>query len=197
METEALETFLPDWHRHRLEAVARKHADELSWMRGGTGNDSDDVDRLVVNMLRHEFTSYEEEQDLRAYRAACVAIGMRYPWLADECERQIARRLRDDAERKSRLESFEAEERARKLWRHERSVTSAKVVGSLSVGMKVGVRIKGRDRTAVITWMGRSRVEVFYAIKSGAERWVKVYASEVSPLLAEVEVEAARVAQRP
>ena len=175
-----METFFPDWHRSRLESVAARHADEISFERGGMGCECGDIDRLVVNLLRHEFTSYDDDQSAQAHRAACLAIKARFPWLADECERQIARRASDDAWFHSMLDAYEAEERARKLWRQERSARSAEVIGSLSIGLSVGVKIKGHHRAGVITWLGRSRVEVAYSIKSGAERRAKVYASEVS-----------------
>ncbi|MEA2591244.1 MAG: hypothetical protein QOD62_1075 [Actinomycetota bacterium] len=177
-----MKIFLPDWNRERLERTARRHADALSIERGGPGCDSDDTDRLVVNLLRHEFTTYDWDPTEEMKREACLAIKSKYPWLAEECDRQIFLRALDEATEASIREEIEAEKRARTDRRQERSAASAKAIAELSVGMAVSAYIRGHRRIATITEVRRRRMDVSYSIKSGAQRTDRLYASEVVPL---------------
>lgn len=81
--------------------MALVHVAELNAYRRGDYDPPDRADdRLVVNMLRHEYTSYDGDQSEERYYAANEAIAAQYPWLVDECERQSAiRRSMEDLRR--------------------------------------------------------------------------------------------------
>jgi hypothetical protein len=81
-----IRTELPDLSRPRLIRAARDHPLDLAIQYEGEAPCCDDH-RLVVNMLRHEYTDYDADQSAPGHRAACEAIAARYPWLADECAR--------------------------------------------------------------------------------------------------------------
>lgn len=171
----------PDWDRSRLEDRAIAHAEELSWERGGYGWRGGDVDRIVVNMLRHEFTDYDETQSGQTPTAACRAIGARYPWLAGECECQLRRRRAADEDAAALAEMMNAEEGARRRWRRERAAESRQAIRQLALGMTVRARTRRHDRVARIIKLGRSRITVEFRIKSGQRRTAVLYARDVSP----------------
>ena len=179
-----IQTRFPDWSRVKLETIARQHADEVALAYGRVGAETDDVDRLVVNMLRHEFTNYDDDQIEHAHRLACEAIKARCPWLGDECHRQITRRAAAEQEDAAFAEMAEHWERAEKARLEERSRDSSLVIGALKVGDEVIAHIVGRERRGTITWVGRLRVEVRYVIKTGEARTRRLYASTVRPVVA-------------
>jgi len=43
----------------------------------------------IVNHLRHEYTSYNHKYTLSRFKEVNAAISETYPWLYEECERQI------------------------------------------------------------------------------------------------------------
>jgi hypothetical protein len=86
-----LTTHLPDWDRQHLVAVVRRQRGFCSKASVGKTR------RHLVNMLRHQYTNYDECQSTERFVAACRAIATAYEWLATECERQIAWRLRRDS----------------------------------------------------------------------------------------------------
>lgn len=138
-----------------------------------------DIDRAVLKMCRHELTTYDDDQSVNAHQAACGAIKAKYPWLAAECDAQLRRRAILEAEPASMLALWEAEQAAREEARRQRSAASVEANSGPGLGMVVDVRIKGHERSATITRLGRCRVEVSYTIKTGAERQASLYASEV------------------
>lgn len=170
----------PAWSREVLGRHAISHADDVALERGHVPGDGP-VDRLVVNMLRHEFTSYDSAQTVSMHRAACEAIADRYGWLRPECERQIRARERAECDERSAFLAAEAQEVAARKWRHDRVSESRAAIAALTVGMAVNATVKGRSRTATIAKVGRSRITVAFRLKSGAERTALVYARDVQP----------------
>lgn len=84
---------LPDWSKERLVSVMRKR---LPNVRSATSCKSRN-DRHVVNMLRHNFTNYDVRQSADDFILVVSTIAEKYPWLAVECTRQIAYRLKKEA----------------------------------------------------------------------------------------------------
>jgi hypothetical protein len=64
-----LEIDLPRWPRRKPERVAVEHSIDVALSRDQMPGDAP-VDRLVVNMLRHEFTNYDADPTREAHRAA-------------------------------------------------------------------------------------------------------------------------------
>jgi len=176
-----MRTRFPDWGRECLEKVALEHAIEVS-VASGREFDSSLTGRLVANMARHEFTDYDEDQSTERFAEACAAIADRYPWLSGECNAQVARRRLADAqatlaaEMEQRWRQDEAERR------RERSAEAAEAIGGLVLGQRARARVKGQERTGVLTWIGRRRVELAFTIKSGEERSARLFANEVTVL---------------
>jgi len=90
-----IKIFFPDWDRPKLEKIAVRHAIEVNSCYD-RDPDYSKTERLVVNMLRHEFTDYDNEQSASRFIAACTAIAAHYPWLSDECHHQIAKRRKQN-----------------------------------------------------------------------------------------------------
>jgi hypothetical protein len=114
-----LRVSFPSWSRRKLEREAVAHADDVALERGVMPGDAP-VDRLVVTMLRDEFTSFDATQTARVHRAAGEAVADRYPWLRPECGRQI--RLRELAERDEAgwVAAAVEQEQAATRWRLDR-----------------------------------------------------------------------------
>jgi hypothetical protein len=169
---------LPDWSRKQLEDTALAHGGELALLYGREPGEAS-IERLVVNMLRHEFTDYDVDPSLEAKRRSCVAIAERFPWLAEEGCRQIDQRKRQEAEAAmwSEMADFLQRERAQKA--AERSRAFREAISLMPAGTKVMARVAGREREGTIVWQGRARVDVAYTIKSGQERTKRLYASDV------------------
>jgi sRNA-binding protein len=140
-----------------------------------------DMDRLVVNMLRHEFTSYGQTRSTFAHVKACEAIAKRFPWLQDECERQMQQRAKRDHQRELVLRIPDNPNGTWASRRKDRADRSREAIEKLSVGEAVTVTVGGYQRSARITGVGRSRVTVEFTTKSGASRTAVVYASSVRP----------------
>jgi len=127
----------PDLTREELETRAREHAARRI---GIPENEVFNVDRLVVNLLRHTATNYDCDQSARRHTASCDAIARRYPWLAEECARQMLRREDECA------------------W--ERRIGNVSGTGNhtLSVGDTVIAIVNGRERECEVVESGRSKV---------------------------------------
>lgn len=128
--------------------------------------DVSDDNRAVVNWLRHEHTDYDDDQ------AAA------FPWLADECARQIRRRAEAEAQQREFTEEYERERRRRKEERRLLVERSRQAIHDKRVqaGQRVPLRAHGRTYQATVTSVARSRATVSYALKSGAVRTATVYA---------------------
>lgn len=167
----------PDWPQQRLERVAEQHASEIA---AAYGRDSEaPVDRLVVNLLRHEFTAYDQAPTQEAHRIACDAIAARFPWLAEECRRQVRARAADERLVQEGVQMMEAAANEGKRFRAERVAESKAVIGRLKPGMQVRAKVAGRLRNATILKVGRSRVTIEFSIKSGARREALLYARDL------------------
>jgi hypothetical protein len=173
-----IESF-PDLDRDHLEELAIEHAVRLGLSREDLRSPNK-LNPAVVNMLRHEFTDYDElGQTADAHREACRAIAQRFSWLGAECQWQIAQRKDERELAESMYQDYKAELEERKVKRLALAESSAEVIGQLSLGDEVVVLMRGREYSGVLTWLGHSRVEVTYRLKSGAERTKRVYAREV------------------
>ncbi len=114
----------------------------------------------VLDMLRHEFTGDDDNQNMGRFMKACSEMAVRFPWLSGECERQMLRlrEIEETAETWGRMaeagEQREAEER------RARSAASAEAIVDLHIGQRVRARVRGHERIGTITWIGRRRVEI-------------------------------------
>lgn len=170
----------PNLSRHRLIKAARDHAVELEVSCGVQATDRDDV-RLVVNMLRHEYTDYDADQSAPRHRAACEAIAARYPWLAAECARQIKVRAAAEQVNEQMIQEWLAEEERRRTQKRDLIAASRAVIDDLTVGQHVTATVRGHVRHGVLTKVARSRVTMEFTLRTGAARTVTLYAAEVRP----------------
>jgi len=177
--TDGIDTRLPSWSRERLEMTAAAHASVIVAERGWDGP-APAVETLTVNMLRHEFTSYDEDQSDRSHAAACRAIAAKYPWLAGECDRQSHRRAAREREERAFMQMWRDQRDETREWRAVRVARSREAVTDLTVGQVVKARIRGHDRKAKIVKVARSRVTVEFVINSGASQDSVIYASDVA-----------------
>ena len=107
-KVEALpEPELPDWNREKLIARAVRNYNAIWENRGREDKfatvDADEcfLQRITVNYIRHMLTEYERRLDALfgqvGKQDACIivknkvlqAIGNKYHWLAEECNRQM------------------------------------------------------------------------------------------------------------
>lgn len=153
----------------RLEQLAREHAWQLDLEYGRSGSQAP-IDRLVVNYLRHECTDYDLEQSAPRHRAACEAIARTFPWLAEECRRQVDRRAQQDLEEEELRRALADEEEQHRAERRAMVTRSREVIKGMHVGQRVRFRDGRYPRTGVITKLGRSRVTVAYQVATGRDR---------------------------
>jgi hypothetical protein len=161
--------------------VALEHAIEVS-VAYGREFDGSLTDRLVVNMARHRFTDYDEDQSFERFAQACAAIAERYPWLSGECNAQVARRRLADAQATLAAQTAQRWREDQVERRRARSAEAAQAIGGLALHRRARARFKGHERTGVLTWIGRRRVELAFTLKSGEERRARLYANEVTVL---------------
>jgi len=177
--TPAIVTNFPNVSRVQLEALVVERE-----VRRGKPREALDSPRLknrgAVNMLRHEFTNYDEMSDLEgAHRLVLQAIAAQYPWLAQECQYQLTQRSERRQLAVAMVETYEAERDEAMQRRHALAAASKDAIAQFHVGDEIVVVLKGREYSGVVSWVGRSRVEVVYRLRSGAEQTRKFYASEV------------------
>jgi hypothetical protein len=186
-----LRTYFPNWDRDKLISRAWQHVNDLamdrawevgaSWTPTDNASDTEDHDlRVVVNMLRHEHTDYDDDQSNERHAAACRRISEKFPWLAEECERQIRTRKAQDEMYEDLAQSMAEQEREAKAARRNLIAASREACKTLQVGQVVNFKILGHDRTGAVTKAARSKVIVSYAIKSGAKREACIYAGLVT-----------------
>jgi hypothetical protein len=152
-----VEIDLPDWRRRKLERIAVDHAIEVALAYDRLPGDAP-VDRLVVNMLRHEFTSYDADPTQEAHRVVCDAIAARFPWLTTECERQVRMRAHREAEETRWAADSQAQTAAELAWKRTRAEESSQAIGRFTVGMRVTAKVKGHIRDATVVKVGRPRL---------------------------------------
>ncbi|WP_019969761.1 hypothetical protein [Mycobacterium sp. 141] len=113
-------------------------------------------DRNIVNMLRHDFTTYDEQvrsaRSDRLYREVLDAIAADFPWLAGQCRR-------DRATHGDRLPLHVTAQRGAWTDARTRMAADRAVASGLSVGDRVTVSWHG-PRRATVTEVRRSRVRV-------------------------------------
>jgi hypothetical protein len=172
-----IETFFPNWQGSKLEKIAVQRAIEVNSYYD-RDPDCSKTDRLVVNMLRHEFTDYDCDQSTSRFIAACDAISTHYPWLNDECRRQIAKRRKSEAERTAHLQMMQEEQEVNR----QRSNESSQFIDRFYIGQTVQGRIRGHNRIGEVTWIGTRRVEISFRLATGQERRYRLYASQVTPI---------------
>jgi hypothetical protein len=176
-----MKTWFPNCSRPHLERTALDHAIELA-VASGRGVETSATDRLVVNMLRHEFTDYDDDPSVANFSSACRAIARRFSWLGQQCTRQVAQRRRAEVEKSALLEMHEEEKGCRREDRRRRSLASIPVIEGLVIGTPVTAVVRGFPRQGTITWRGRRRVEITFLLKSGEVRTSRRYASAVRPV---------------
>lgn len=175
-----VEIEFPDWSRRKLERTAVEHGIDVALAYGREHGDAP-TDRLVVNMLRHEFTGYDTDPSQENHRAVCESIAARYRWLKPECDRQIRARAQSEAFER------EAAEEAEQMWASERTERRARVeqskqvIGQFREGMQVTASVKGHRRNATVLKVGRTRLTIGFTIKTGADRTAVIHACEVQP----------------
>jgi hypothetical protein len=89
--TARLHTQFPNLDRITLCARAMNHALDPDYDYDYDFDPCVPEERLAANMLRHANTNYDDYRSADRHRAACEAIAQRYPWLAEECQRQNVR----------------------------------------------------------------------------------------------------------
>lgn len=174
------ETEFPDWPRRRLERVAVEHAAKVALTYDRVPGDAP-AGRLVVNMLRHEFTSYDADPTPENHRAVCEAIAARFPWLQNECERQVQARERQEAEERAAMEWAEATLATEQAGRKACIEESKRAISRFREGMTVTAKVKGHVREATVLKVGRTRLTIGFKIKTGAGRTAVVYARDAQP----------------
>lgn len=180
-EADIVDVEFPDWRRSKLERLAGEHAVDVALHSGrGVGGDAP-VDRLVVNMLRHEFTSYDANPSQENHRLACEAIAARYHWLKPECDRQINARIEAEAISRELLDWAEETQAYERAERQARAEESRRAIGQIHVGMKVRATVKRYQRVATVLKVGRTRITIGFKIKTGDDRTAVIYASEAQP----------------
>jgi hypothetical protein len=168
-------TFFPKTSPDNLVRQARLHALERE-------NDETTDERAVVNYLRHECTDYDDDPTQVRHRAACEAIAAQYPWLVEECTRQIKRRAQQEAAEAAMLRAYEAEQARRQAERRAVVEASKNVINSLTVGQRVLYKYKRWQYEATISKIGRSKITVTYRLKTGDQRVKEVHAALVTAL---------------
>lgn len=170
----------PALSRRQLVRAARDHALDLAVQYEREAPSCDDH-RLVVNLLRHEYTDYDADQSAPRHRAACQAIAARYPWLAAECARQITARETAEQEAARMEREWRAEQEQRQAEKRELVAASRAAITALVVGQHVTATVRGHVRHGVLTKVARSRVTMEFTLRSGASRTATLHAAEVQP----------------
>lgn len=176
-----IKTWFPKADRDQLHRMAERHARNLELQRGIFDmSPNASSERLIVNYLRHACTDYDNDQTQERHREACEAIAAAYPWLAEECARQIQVRAEREAQEACFLAILEDEKEQRRAERKKIIAASHDAAKRLRVGQVVLYRTRGRVYNATITQIGRTRLTLTYRLKSGDERTAIVHAALVT-----------------
>lgn len=176
-----MKTRFPDWSHRRLERTALAYAIDVS-LACDRDFDPSLTDRLVVNMLRHEFTDYGNHQPFENFDSACSAIAERFPWLRGECARPILHRGAMEAQEADLLAMWGRQERRLREQRQMRAADPVRAIDGIDLGTEITARVRGVQRRGTVTWRGRKRAGITFTIKSGQERTHRLYALEVRPV---------------
>jgi hypothetical protein len=157
---------------HELVEMARQRTDAL-----GLAPSSND-DRNVVNMLRHDYTDYDWHvqgtKTDRLYAQVLDAIACDFPWLAAQCEK-------DKATHHGRLSIGVQARRGAHIAAQRRQVEARATIKRLSIGGKVLVNWRGRQREGEVVEMRRTRIRVALPLDDGAIHVIDRSAHEVQP----------------
>ncbi|GGU40281.1 hypothetical protein [Streptomyces violascens] len=162
---------------------AHDHASAYGASIGRDRSVSDDA-RAVVNWLRHQYTDYDQDPTAERHRDICKAIANRFPWLTEECERQVARRQEQDEQAANALDHLQTQEVQAREERRELAAASREAVARLRTGQRVRITRQGRVYEGHLEKIGRSKVTVAYKVMTGRDRdrTVSLHAALVDPL---------------
>jgi hypothetical protein len=169
-----------------LAAVAIEHARDVALDRGDflweppPGSEH----RLIVNMLRHRCTRYEDRgATAEAKRDAHIAISLALPWLAAECQRQLEQREQEEALAERLAQEAREDARLRAANRRQWIKDSKALItsGALVEGMIVNVKVRNHFRLVTIAAIAAPKVKVIYNLKNGQPREDWLYASWCQP----------------
>jgi hypothetical protein len=170
-----------------LAAVAIEHAhsvaldrDDFLW-EPPPGSEH----RLIVNMLRHRCTRYEDRgATAKAKRDAHIAISLALPWLSAECQRQLEQREQEDALAEQMAQEAREDARLRAANRRQWIKDSKALIasGAIAEGMAVNVQVRNRLRLVTVAAVTAPKVKVVYSLKSGQPREDWLYASWCQPV---------------
>ncbi|MFJ4880179.1 hypothetical protein ACIP93_33895 [Streptomyces sp. NPDC088745] len=162
-----------------LERRARQHAQAHVNAGRRYFVDLSDVsaERQCVNYLRHQYTDYDSDQTTERHAEANRLIASAYPWLAEECARQSARRSEKDRLAESAAAMAEAERARAREERRALAAASAQARSRLSVGQEVTLTLKGRPYRATVSEIRRTKVTVAYELRDGSPRTRDVHAA--------------------
>lgn len=134
--------------------------------------------RNVVNMLRHDFSGYDEKvrsaRTDHLYASILDAIAADFPWLAEQCER-------DKSTHASRLPQWAQHRRGTHVDAAAKQRSARDKIKGLAVGDLVMVRWHG-PREATIVEVRRTRVKAAFVLPDGTEQIVDRSADEVQPV---------------
>lgn len=132
--------------------------------------------RNVINMLRHDYTTYDwQVQNTwtdQLYGEILDAIAEDFPWLANQC-------AKDKATHFDRLPAWAQARRMSHLDGQSRQRAARRAIKDLAVGDRVTLSWRGR-REAVITEVRRTRVKAEFVLH-GNTVVVDRSADEVTP----------------
>jgi hypothetical protein len=136
--------------------------------------------RLIVNMLRHRCTRYEDRgATAEAKRDAHIAISTALPWLASECQRQMEQREQEEALAEQMAQEAREDARLRTANRRQWIKDSKALIasGAIAEGMAVNVQVRNHLRLVTVAAVAAPKVKVVYSLKSGQPREDWLYAS--------------------
>jgi hypothetical protein len=163
---------LIDMPPDELAVMARQRAFDLKL------DPSSSDHRMVINMLRHDYTNYDGQvvnsASDRLYNEILDAIAHDFPWLADQC-------AKDKATHFDRQPDWVHARRYARQYAVERQRRGRAAIKSLSVGTKVVVNWRGL-REAEIIEVRRSRVKAQFPLNDGTMYVIDRPADEVQLL---------------
>ncbi len=133
----------------------------------------------VRNQVAVDDTDYDDDQSSERHRAACEAIAVKYPYLAEECAAQIKRRESSDEEAESYARYIQEQRDSYTEFRHVRSAESAECAAEWSVNDTCGVPHKGRWYIGRVVKKNRVTVDVEFMRKNGSEATVRAYIRDI------------------
>lgn len=173
----------PNWTTEKLQNKALEHARALALQREDfLWEPPDNIDRLVVNMLRHKYTNYDSNQTIQTHKEACLAIAEKYLWLKEECDRQIRRRQEEEDFMNVLVKAEQAEKEQKQKQRRSTIESSTTIIKTLNVGQEVTIKVQGYQRVGTIKKINRTKVEIEYTLKNGQTRTLLTHAANVTAL---------------